>query len=74
MKGEKEDPSKNVLAVVLIIIIFVSILGTWTVLSAIDRVQMRQVTVAKVVEQGAPTTGQVMLEILPPKEKGEKRG
>ncbi len=75
MAEKKEDASKRILLIILIIIIFVSVLGTWTILSAIDSVQSRPpvMQVTKIVQQGPPLSGQVALEILPPKESTETK-
>ncbi len=69
MNAVKGDSSKNTLAVVLMVIIFVSMLGTWIVLSAIDNVQLQPGQTIKVIQQGPPATGMVSLDILPSKQK-----
>ncbi len=73
--AQKEDAAKRILFIVLIVIIFVSMLGTWTILSAIDQTQARRVTyVTKVVEQGPPATGYVTMNILPSKQRKGQEG
>lgn len=58
--GHQEEISKDMLVIVLIVIIFVSILGTWTILSTLDKVpKPGGMTVIK-----EPVTGKVSLNIV----------
>ncbi len=70
---EKEDVQKKILFIILIVIIFVSILGTWTILGAIDNVKANAVRDAQTKAQAMqnPTAAAAIgLEILPRKEGG----
>ena len=70
MAVEKEETSRKILFVLLILIIFVSILGTWTLLETLDTVQKQ---LPSEQEQLPPhqltTSGYLVLELLPPEPK-----
>ena len=67
MEQRKEDISKKILFIILIIIIFISIVGTWTVLNAIDNHEVPQnknIVIKKGIDH--PTGGAVIsINILP---------
>ncbi len=71
MGDKKEDASRKILFLLLLIILFVSILGTWITLSIIDQRTGFGLT-PRVVEikqtKPATTSGYLALQIIPPQQ------
>lgn len=77
---EKEDFPKTMVAVLLVIAIFITIIGTWTVYSTVNtqvkepaQVNNQGTISLEILNDGEPTThaadSQVKLEILSPEEQ-----
>lgn len=75
---EKEAVARKILFIILIIIIFVSIMGTWTILSYVDSLKAKQTVQSNVVvsmPNVRPSSGtviEVKIKENPNLEKEEK--
>ena len=62
--GESEDVSGKILVILVIIMVLVSVLGTWSILTALKVINM-QTRATQITPAVTSTQGQVIVTVLP---------